>query len=124
MNITTFHGQMSFGERVRERRSALNLSQARLAELVTGDSTKRQLVYGWEQDKGRPSHDEWMTQLAKALQTSISYLYGETDDPRPAPDWRTGRGPSSESESVAAEALDLLKEAVRKLEGKRKAESE
>ncbi|MCW5867455.1 MAG: helix-turn-helix transcriptional regulator [Candidatus Eremiobacteraeota bacterium] len=115
MNITTFHGLMSFGERVRERRSALKLSQARLAELVTGDSTKRQLIYGWEQDKGRPSHDEWMTQLAKALQTSISYLYGETDDPRPAPDWHSKKGASSAEKAARAGAIELLMQAIKQL---------
>ena len=116
MKITAFHVQMSFGERVKARRSALKLSQSQLAELVTGDPAKRQLVYGWEQDKGRPSHDEWMLQLSKALETSISYLYGETDDPRPAPDWHTGKGPSSEDEAIQAEALDLLKQAIEKLQ--------
>ena len=99
---------MTFGERVKKLRTELGLSQPMLAELVVGSRERRQLIYEWEQDNGRPSNSEWLLSLAKALGTSVSYLYGETDDPRPAPLWRTGEGPSSEWEARVKEARELL----------------
>jgi transcriptional regulator with XRE-family HTH domain len=102
---------MTFGERVKKLRTELGLSQPRLAEMVVGSRDRRQLVYEWEQDNGRPSNGEWLLSLAKSLGTSVSYLYGETDDPRPAPQWRTGEGPATEWEALIAAASAKMAEA-------------
>ena len=48
-----------------------------------------------------------MIEVSRILGASVSYLYGETDDPRPAADWHSGRGPSNEA---AAELLTALAE--------------
>lgn len=45
-----------------------------------------------------------MLLISKALGTSISYLYGETDDPRPAARWHTEDAPSNAAEA----ALELV----------------
>jgi hypothetical protein len=58
-----------------------------------------------------------MLAVAKLLGTSVSYLYGETDDPRPAPDWHTGAGPSTEAEARAQVAAQLLRQVLEQLEG-------
>jgi len=56
-----------------------------------------------------------MLKIARLLGTSISYLYGETHDPRPAPDWH-GQGPSSEAEARLLEAAQALRQVAGSLE--------
>ena len=87
------------GARIVEIRNRLGLSQSELARRV---NALRSTVYGWEVGKSKPE-DQAMIDVARVLGTSISYLYGETDDPRPAPDWRNGSGPSNAQEAKLAE---------------------
>lgn len=82
-------------KRIRERRAHLGLGLAELGRLI---DTDRQVIAHWERGAQKPREDK-MIALARALQTSISYIYGETDNPQPAPRWGTGEGPSSEWES-------------------------
>lgn len=68
-----------FPERLRARRRALKLTQKQLAEMV-GVSPGAIGMY----ETGQRSPDlEMVRRLAVALDTSMSYLIGETDDPRP-----------------------------------------
>lgn len=104
-------------ERMLNLRTQLGLGQAEFAKLI-GET--RQLVYKWDEQLSFPRPGELM-KAAKALGTSVSYLYGETDDPRPAVDWH-GAGPSSATEAAieqtAAELGRLQGELLRLLPGR------
>ena len=99
-----------------ERADALakvkGLSQSKLA-IEMGAS--RQTVNRWFSAGDQLPNEANLIALARVLGTSVSYLFGETDDPRPAPDWHTDQGPSSASEAAQAEAADLLRQALKKL---------
>ena len=70
------------GVRVRERRKALGLTQAALGEMV---GLKKAQISNIE--SGKRSTPTKNTQMfAKALQTSITYLLGESDEPNVDPD--------------------------------------
>ena len=94
--------------RIRERREALGLSQADLARSV---GVERQQVSQWEKGASKPSEDHFF-EVARTLQTSISFLYGEVDDHRPAREW-----PSNTAAERAQDAARLLREALARLEG-------
>ena len=64
-------------KRIAERRVAVGLTQAKLADIL---NTSMTMVSRWEKGKFRPSV-KYIRKLAEALQTTTSYLYGETDDP-------------------------------------------
>lgn len=93
-------------QRIRQRRDEEGLGLAELGRLI---DTDRQVIAHWERGAQKPREDKMLV-LAKALKTSISYLYGETDDPRPAPDWFTGQGPTSEMEARLEQARVKLAE--------------
>lgn len=68
---------MTLGERIEARRKALGVkSQAELARMAgIGQSTMSGLIrkpYRWS---------PYLTKIARALETSVEYLLGETDDP-------------------------------------------
>lgn len=81
-------------------REGLGLSQSEFARQA---EQSRSTVHGWETGRNKPDEDA-LPIVAKVLKTSISYLFGETDDPRPAPQWRTGEGPTSEWEARVEQA--------------------
>ena len=77
--------QEVFGERLRRQRMMLGWNQQHLAEQL-----------GWQAatisryERGRYQRTMTFTrlrQLADALQTSIDYLLGRSDDPGPIPPW-------------------------------------
>ena len=86
-------------ERIVLRRESLKLSQSEFAREL---GLSRGSIFNWESGRNKPDEDA-MLAVAKVLKTSVSYLYGETDDPRPAPDWRNGSGPSNAQEAKLAE---------------------
>ena len=108
----------SFGERMALRRKALGISQSEVARRA---GVSRQAVYQWESTGTKPEKETVMLSVSKALCTSLSFLFGETDDPRPAPNWTSGEGPSSELEERVELAYGLLTEAAKVLEWKRAA---
>lgn len=70
-----------FAERLREVRKKHGLKQLDIVN-ITGcsiDSVRR-----WEQNKQYPRCDE-LQKIATALNTSVAYLMGETDDPSQIP---------------------------------------
>lgn len=89
----------TFAGRLLQRLSSLGVSQSGLSLRM---DLPRTTVSAWALGKNLPS-DVTSVRLAKELGTSVSYLYGETDDPRPAPDWHAGSGPSSAQEAKLAE---------------------
>jgi len=102
---------MTIGDRIREVRTKRGLSQAEFARQV---GVSRGVAHGWESGRNRPEQAS-MLKIARLLGTSISYLYGETHDPRPAPDWH-GQGPSSEAEARLLEAAQALRQVAGSLE--------
>lgn len=100
-------------QRIRERREAKGLSQSELARRI---GLERQQVAVWEKARNKPSEENFLA-LARILGTSISYLFGETDDPRPAPDWYGGAGPGSALEASTQRARELLQAALKELDG-------
>ncbi|NCC62906.1 MAG: XRE family transcriptional regulator, partial [Verrucomicrobiae bacterium] len=70
-------GGIMFGKRMESRRKELNMSRSHLAEMLgVGTNT----VFRWEKGQ-RGVDDEKKKQIAQLLQSSVSYLMGETDDP-------------------------------------------
>lgn len=76
------------GRRLRERRHALGLTQAELVGRLGGDpAITNRSISTWE--NGRGLDFGWLPELAVALDCSVTYLLGMTDDPQrwePAPD--------------------------------------
>ena len=68
---------MPTGDRIKEMREKLRLTQARLGEMTGTDSTT---ISRWETNKVNVSQ-KYIGKLASALNTSTDYLLGETDDP-------------------------------------------
>ena len=68
---------MDFGEKIRLLRNKTKMSQEELAESL---SVQRNTVWRWENKKANPSKD-MLSKLAAALNTTVSYLTGETDVP-------------------------------------------
>lgn len=70
---------MLIGDRIKELRTKLRLSQGELGDKVDTDST---IISRWETNRVRPSQ-KYIVKLANALGTSTDYLMGNTDDPSP-----------------------------------------
>ena len=68
---------MLIGDRIKELRTKLKLSQGELGDRVDTDST---IISRWETNRVRPSQ-KYIVRLANALGTSTDYLLGETNDP-------------------------------------------
>ena len=83
----------------------MGISQSEFSRLL---GVPRSTVHGWEAARNKPDDDS-MLKVAKILNTSISYLWGETDHPGPAPDWHKDVSISSEAE---AQAMALLRQAT------------
>jgi transcriptional regulator with XRE-family HTH domain len=69
------------GRRLRERRHALGLTQTELvARLGGGSAITNRSISTWE--NGRGLDFGWLPELALALDCSVTYLLGMTDEPR------------------------------------------
>lgn len=68
---------MTFGERIKDIRKKLKLTQEALSEAI---NVSRVTVSAWETGDNVPSMDK-LYSLAAALNTTVAYLMGETDDP-------------------------------------------
>jgi transcriptional regulator with XRE-family HTH domain len=95
------------GRRLRERRHALGLTQAELVNrLGGGPAITNRSISTWE--NGRGLDFGWLPELAVALDCSVTYLLGMTDDPRrwePAadsPDDKTVAKPATPAPAVSA----------------------
>ena len=93
---------ISLGSRLLESRSRLSLSQA---EVATRAGVTAPAVTNWENDKNFPSRVK-LVKLAEALEVSVDYLTGETDDPTPSGIETMRRGVTEFQESVNAYAPD------------------
>ena len=68
------------GNRVRQRRTEMHLSQADLGERIGTDQNRISRYERGESD----ATGETLAALAKILETSVDWLLGLTDDPTPA----------------------------------------
>jgi len=68
---------VSLGERIRKSRNMAGLSQSQLGDRIETDANT---ISRWERDSISPKA-ETIIKIAQALNTSVSYLLGETDDP-------------------------------------------
>jgi DNA-binding XRE family transcriptional regulator len=71
-------GIMDIAKKIRTARERLKYSQLRLANAINVD---KNTVWRWEKQKTEPTAVE-ISNLAAALETSVAYLMGETDDPK------------------------------------------
>jgi transcriptional regulator with XRE-family HTH domain len=68
---------VSIGEHIQKARKKAGLSQSRLAIIIGVDNNT---ISRWERDLFRVT-GEYVPKIAAALNTSVAYLLGETDDP-------------------------------------------
>lgn len=68
---------MTFSERLKSARTQERYSQSELSRIV---GVKPNTVWRWENDKAKPD-SETVVKIARALNTSVAYLLGETDIP-------------------------------------------
>ena len=83
---------MLTGDRIKELRLRLGLSQSELGDRVDTDSTT---ISRWETNRVRVSQ-KYLVKLANALCTSTDYLLGDTDDPVALENALTVNPPSNE----------------------------
>lgn len=57
-----------------------------------------------------------MLKVAHRFGVSVSYLYGETEDPRPVSNWHSTEGTTSEWFAITEEAQTRLREALELLQ--------
>lgn len=88
---------MTFSERVKTARIQERYSQSELSRMV---GVKPNTVWRWENDKAKPD-SETIVKIARALNTSVAYLLGETNIPE-AP-----------SEHMYTNESDVIKKAKR-----------
>lgn len=88
--------------RLKERRLALGLTQAEVVARIDGKvGLTNRSVSVWE--SGRGLDIAWLPELAEALDCTVTYLLGQTDDPRSwQPDDRAPRTTAAGSTQVAA----------------------
>lgn len=70
---------MSFSERIKFLRTQKRYSQTELSELI---GVKNNTIWRWEKNKAKPD-TETLVRIAHALDTTTSYLLGETDNADP-----------------------------------------
>lgn len=89
------------------------LSQSALAKSI---GIERQTVYKWftsnENVPSQAPSEGNLIDIARLFDTSVSYLYGETEDPRPANDWHSTEGITSSWVERARKAEDHLRQAL------------
>lgn len=67
---------MMFPERIKSLRMKKRYSQAELSKII---GVKNNTIWRWENNKAKPD-SEMILKIAKALNTTASYLLGETDN--------------------------------------------
>lgn len=91
----------ALGQRVRERREELGLTQEEVARAMPGRVTGAR-ISKWERGENRP-HDDSLAELAKALKTSAAALLAPPPDKAATPD----PFPAGENGDLAAQLADL-----------------
>lgn len=101
------------GERVRERRQKLGLSQAKVAELAGMSQVNVSRAERGEIQRGI---EGTLGSLAKALQCSEAYLRGETDDPGEERDAPSSAGGPAGTTNGARQNWSALRAAAKAID--------
>ena len=96
------------GERARRRRKELKISGETIAQKLR---TTKATVSRWESGISEPD-DKTKIALAKLLNTTVSYLIGETNNPMPYESTNVNCMLDTEIASVSDEADDISKETI------------
>ncbi|MGG0890293.1 helix-turn-helix domain-containing protein [Cytobacillus horneckiae] len=95
---------MGIGERIKEKRKELKMTQTELSRLVNVSS---QVISNWERAYTHPNHED-VAKLAEALQCSTEYLHGRTV--------AKITGKENKNTTVAGKEIFLSPEEIRMLE--------
>lgn len=97
----------TFGQRLREIRTANNLTQKDFAKLF---KVSESAIGMYERDEREPSY-KLANEIADKFEVSTDYLFGRTDDPKPfKPSLSFFGGPNDWTEEEFKAADDFIKE--------------
>lgn len=96
---------MNIGERIREKRKALGISQVQLADEL---GISKQLLYKYEKQGLTNMPLDRVQQFAKALNCTPEYLMGWEDDPNYQKGLAIGRAIASDETSIILEKIAQL----------------
>ena len=96
---------MTFGEKVRNERNRLGLSQDELAEKI---GVTRRVISSYENDSSRPRGTERYNKLADALGVNINYLLSEDEAFIATVEDNYGRRGAKQAKELLAEVTGLF----------------
>lgn len=96
---------MTFGEKVRNERNRLGLSQDELAEKI---GVTRRVISSYENDSSRPRGTERYNKLADALGVNINYLLSEDEAFITNVEDNYGRRGAKQAKELLAEVTGLF----------------
>ena len=96
---------MTFGEKVRNERNRLGLSQDELAEKI---GVTRRVISSYENDSSRPRGTERYNKLADALGVNINYLLSEDEAFIAKVEDNYGRRGAKQAKELLAEVTGLF----------------
>ena len=96
---------MTFGEKVRNERNRLGLSQDELAEKI---GVTRRVISSYENDSSRPRGTERYNKLADALGVNINYLLSEDEAFIANVEDNYGRRGAKQAKELLAEVTGLF----------------
>ena len=96
---------MTFGEKVRNERTRLGLSQDELAEKI---GVTRRVISSYENDSSRPRGTERYNKLADALGVNINYLLSEDEAFIANVEDNYGRRGAKQAKELLAEVTGLF----------------
>lgn len=96
---------MTFGEKVRNERNRLGLSQDELAEKI---GVTRRVISSYENDSSRPRGTERYNKLAEALGVNINYLLSEDEAFIANVEDNYGRRGAKQAKELLAEVTGLF----------------
>lgn len=96
---------MTFGEKVRNERNRLGLSQDELAEQI---GVTRRVISSYENDSSRPRGTERYNKLADALGVNINYLLSEDEAFIANVEDNYGRRGAKQAKELLAEVTGLF----------------
>lgn len=96
---------MTFGEKIRNERNRLGLSQDELAEKI---GVTRRVISSYENDSSRPRGTERYNKLAEALGVNINYLLSEDEAFIANVEDNYGRRGAKQAKELLAEVTGLF----------------
>ena len=96
---------MTFGEKVRQERTRLNLTQD---ELATKVGVSRRVITSYETDNSRPRGIDGYKKLAEAFDVNINYLLSEDDAFVAEAAGKYGRRGAKQAQEILADVKGLF----------------